>query len=64
MRMRKLGITALIIFGAIPYCTAAESGFVSIFDGQTLNGWSSDDMSYWSVEDGAITGRGTKDIPY
>jgi len=64
MRLRKPWVLTLIIFGAISCCPAAEPGFVSIFDGKTLNGWSSDDMSYWSVEDGAIAGRGTKDIPY
>jgi hypothetical protein len=38
-----------------------EVGFVSLFDGSTLNGWSAPDPSYWSVEDGAITGRITKE---
>jgi hypothetical protein len=33
----------------------SEQGFVSIFDGKTLNGWLGQDMSFWSVEDGAIT---------
>jgi hypothetical protein len=32
-----------------------------IFDGKTLNGWSAPDMSYFSVEDGAITGTTTKE---
>jgi hypothetical protein len=31
----------------------------SLFDGQTLKGWSAPDMSYFSVEDGAITGTTT-----
>lgn len=35
---------------------ADEEGFVSIFDGKSLDGWSGQDMSFWSVEDGAITG--------
>ena len=37
--------------------TAAErdSEFKSIFDGKTLAGWNAADMSYWSIEDGAIT---------
>ncbi|MHC5058057.1 MAG: family 16 glycoside hydrolase [Planctomycetota bacterium] len=37
--------------------------FASIFDGKTLDGWSAPDMGYWSVEDGAVTGRGTADKP-
>lgn len=32
-----------------------------IFDGKTLNGWRAPDMSYFSVEDGAITGTTTKE---
>lgn len=37
--------------------TAADtSGFESLFDGRTLDGWLGQDMSFWSVEDGAISG--------
>ena len=35
---------------------ADEAAFESIFDGRTLAGWRGQDMSFWSVEDGAITG--------
>ena len=35
--------------------------FESIFDGKTLDGWSAPDMSFWRVEDGAITGEVTAD---
>jgi hypothetical protein len=35
--------------------------WVSIFDGKTLAGWSSLDMSFWSVRDGAITGETTRE---
>lgn len=38
-------------------------GFISLFDGQTLKGWKAADMSWWSVEDGAITARITKEKP-
>ena len=31
----------------------------ALFDGKTLKGWSAPDMSYFSVEDGAITGTTT-----
>jgi len=41
---------------------ADESGFVSLFDGKTLEGWSCPAMKYWSVEDGAITARNTESI--
>lgn len=33
-----------------------ETEFTSLFDGKTLAGWVGQDMSFWSVEDGAITG--------
>jgi hypothetical protein len=42
----------------------AEPGFRSIFDGRTLEGWKAPDMSYFSVQDGAITGEATpKHLP-
>ncbi|MEA3364982.1 MAG: hypothetical protein U9Q79_05015, partial [Candidatus Hydrogenedentes bacterium] len=34
-----------------------EPGFEPLFDGKTLNGWKAADMSFWSVEDGAITAK-------
>ncbi len=40
-----------------------EEGFVSLFDGATLAGWSAPDMRYWSVEDGAITAESTEAYP-
>ena len=38
-------------------------GFVSLFDGKTLDGWTAADMSWWSVEDGAITAKITEQKP-
>jgi hypothetical protein len=35
---------------------AEDSGFEPIFDGHSLRGWLGQDMSFWSVEDDAITG--------
>ena len=35
---------------------ADKEGFVRIFDGKTLRHWSGD-RKYWSVEDGALTGK-------
>ena len=49
--------------GEAPVKTPDDSDFVSIFDGKTLTGWETPDPSYWSVEDGAITGRITKEHP-
>lgn len=43
-----------------PVSTAAQS-WQRIFDGKTLTGWQAPDMSYFTVEDGAITGTTTKE---
>jgi len=42
---------------------AEEADFKPIFDGETLNGWKSPEMSYWSVQDGAITASSTQQNP-
>ena len=41
----------------------APEDFTSLFDGRTLTGWETPDPSYWSIEDGAIVGRITKEHP-
>ena len=41
----------------------AKEGFRPIFDGRSLAGWETPDRSFWTVEDGAITGRITKEHP-
>lgn len=40
-----------------------EPGFAAIFDGKTLEGWNAADMSFWSIEDGAITAKITPEHP-
>ncbi|MEZ6046061.1 MAG: DUF1080 domain-containing protein [Planctomycetaceae bacterium] len=42
--------------------SAEEPGFVSIFDGKTLEGWDGN-PKFWRVEDGAITGETTAENP-
>lgn len=39
---------------------ATDSDFVSLFDGETLNGWSGDEP-YWSIRAGAILGQITEE---
>lgn len=53
-----LAATALGLGSCACHCLAAPGAddFESIFDGRTLKGWLGQDMSFWSVEDGAITG--------
>ncbi len=40
-----------------------EGEFTSLFDGKSLAGWKAADMSFWSVEDGAITAKITPEHP-
>ncbi len=56
-------LTMIVLFsgGLVSSCTAQkknnqEKGFVSIFDGKTLNNWKGD-PTYWRVEDGTLTGE-------
>lgn len=39
--------------GAQPFDYSENDGWISLFDGQTLNGWDGD-TRFWSVKDGAI----------
>jgi hypothetical protein len=41
----------------------ADPDFQRIFDGKSLDGWKPTGSGYWSVEDGAITGRITREHP-
>ena len=62
--LRFVWIILLVVLGlAVSSAVAGEAGFKSIFDGRTLNGWKASDMSYWSVQDGAITARSTRQHP-
>ncbi len=56
----RIGTPAPAAVAPLPF---DDSGFVPLFDGKTLTGWESPDMSYWTVEDGAITGRISKEHP-
>jgi hypothetical protein len=38
--------------------TARESDWVSLFDGESLEGWRASDDGTWTVEDGVIVGQG------
>lgn len=50
-------VRALLLGSLALGAQAAETGgFESLFDGRTLEGWRGQDMSFWTVEDGAITG--------
>jgi hypothetical protein len=51
-----LVVSLLALSGQAVYGAAPADGFESLFDGRTLAGWQGQDMSFWSVEDGAVTG--------
>ena len=57
--MTRVYLCLALILLSVP--SLAQSGWQRIFDGKTLNGWRAPDMSYFTVEDGAITGTTTKD---
>ena len=42
--------------------SAQDDGFVSLFDGKTLDGWDGN-PKFWRVEDGTITGQTTAENP-
>jgi len=48
---------------ACPRVAGEENEFHAIFDGASLDGWIAPDMSYWSVQDGAITAQSTEANP-
>jgi hypothetical protein len=54
-----LGLAAVVFAGQ---AVATEKGFEKIFDGKTLKGWNGD-PKFWSVQDGAITGKTTRENP-
>ncbi len=55
-------LAALAIF-TLAACAGAsdEPAGRALFDGKTLDGWKG--SSHWTVEDGALTGRSTKEAP-
>src|SRR5437667_1099253 len=64
MTMKKILLTlvAACAVGQTTLSFAAEEGFKPIFNGKDLTGWTGRPQ-HWSVEDGAITGRTTKEQP-
>ena len=62
--LRLLALASLVMTLAQPLRSAdtdADAGFAPIFDGKTLDGWTAPDMTFWRVEDRAITGEVTGD---
>ena len=61
---KVLGAIVLCGMLTVPVVRAAgeETGFVSLFNGNDLTGWEGN-PKLWSVQDGAITGKTTKESP-
>ena len=60
--MKHLFSFLLVFTLSLSTTLADDSGFTSIFDGKTLNGWDGN-PKLWSVQDGAITGATTDEDP-
>ena len=70
-RIQKIAVSAIVAFGFIGLdsaCGGDDDGWVSLFDGKTLSGWtqagSNGDESKWEVVDGAIVGTGKASMLY
>ncbi len=61
--LRLVWVMLFVLFGLVTGEVVGQDGFKPIFDGKTLEGWKAPNMSYWSVRDGAITARSTKQNP-
>ena len=61
--MRFKPFTLALLIGILPLVGLGSEGegWKKIFNGKTLEGWKAPDMSYFSVEDGAITGQTTRE---
>ena len=62
MKFTSVCCLALVVLGSVACADHHEEGFLSLFDGTTLNHWDGK-AEFWSVKDGAITGQTTQDNP-
>lgn len=57
--MKQLAVASIALLLLCPLCLADEEGFVSLFDGKTLDGWKvGANADSFSVKDGAIVAAG------
>ena len=62
MRVIAYSVPSIVLLFLFAGQVFAEE-FDSIFDGESLVGWRAPEMSYWSVQDGAITAESTEANP-
>jgi len=60
MRQLGAGLLTLAFFCGLPTGASEEEGFVPLFNGKDLSGWTGA-PGHWAVEDGAITGTNAAD---
>ena len=60
--IRSAGILLVLIFATtVGFAAETEEGFVSIWDGKTLDGWKiNESPDSWSIQDGAIVANGPR----
>ncbi len=63
MRLPRVALVAALVFVSLPAASPADdAGFVSIFNGTSLDGWEGK-PEFWRVENGAIVGQTTPENP-
>jgi hypothetical protein len=63
LRRHCITLVLLCLTGNTLTGSTKAQDFKSLFDGKSLTGWNAHDMSYWSVQDGAITAESTTEHP-
>jgi hypothetical protein len=59
--MNKLLILAVFSILVLHFNCASDGGWISLFDGKTMNGWqASENKDAWQIEDGAFVTRGSR----
>jgi hypothetical protein len=61
--MKRMILLVCIGLVSIAGPVLGEEEWESLFDGKTLKGWEAPEMSYWSVEEGAITATSSAENP-
>jgi Domain of Unknown Function (DUF1080) len=66
LKLGVLGVAGLGILGILPAGAQEDEGWVSLFDGKTLSGWTKAGKadSKWEVVDGVIVGTGQSSMLY
>ena len=60
--MKNMKVMALAVFAlALSACTTVADEWISLFDGETLEGWTANESpDSWKIEEGAIVTAGVR----